>query len=119
MNTSQIWPNVIAYALQIGLLVGLGALAPVLLRLRTPRARLLYWQALLLACVVLPWVQPWRQEVIGLSNANVLATVGQATAGSPHLPATAAAFAPAHGSIPFATIVLWLLLAGFVARLLS
>jgi TonB family protein len=119
MNTSQLWPNVIAYALQIGLLVGVGALAPTLLRLRTPRARLLYWQALLVACLVLPWVQPWRQEVISLSGANVLTTVSLASAGSSHLSATAAAFAPVRGSIPFATIVLWLLLAGCVARLLS
>ncbi len=119
MNASQIWPNVIAYALQIGLLVGLGALAPMLLRLRTPRARLLYWQALLVACLVLPWVQPWRQEVIGLSNANVVATVSMTGANSPAMTTTAAAFAPAPSSIPFATIVLWLLLAGFVARLLS
>src|ERR1700733_12604670 len=101
MNTSKIWPNVIAYALQIGLLVGLGALAPTLLRLRTPRARLLYWQALLVACLVLPWVQPWRQEVIGLSNASVLVTVRRPNA------------------VPFAPIVLWLLLAGCIARFLS
>jgi TonB family protein len=119
MNASQIWPNLIAYALQIGLLVGVGAVAPTVFRLRTPHARLLYWQALLVACLVLPWVQPWRQEVIGLSNANVLATVSLASPGSSHLSATTVAFAPAHGSIPFATIVLWLLLAGFVVRLLS
>jgi TonB family protein len=119
MSTSQIWPNILAYALQIGLLVALGAVAPTLLRLRTPQARLLYWQALLVACLVLPWVQPWRQEVISLSNTNVLQTVSMTGANSPPMTATAAAFAPAHGSIPFATIVLWLLLAGFVARLLS
>ena len=119
MSTSQIWPNVLAYALQIGLLVALGALAPALLRLRTPGAQLLYWQALLVACVVLPWVQPWRQEVIGLSNASMLQTVSRASANSPAMTTTAAAFAPVHGSVPFATIVLWLLLAGFVSRLLS
>jgi TonB family protein len=119
MSTSQIWPNILAYALQIGLLVALGAVAPTVLRLRTPRARLLYWQALLVACVGLPWVQPWRQEVVSLSNANVLTTASRATANPSVLTPAAAAFTPAHGPIPFATIVLWLLLAGFVTRLLS
>ena len=113
MNTSQFGPNLIAYALQIGLLVGIGALAPPVFRLPRPPARLLSWHALLVTCLVLPWVEPWRQEVIALSNANLLQTVSLASANSPAMATAAAAFAPAHGSIPFATIVLWLLLAEF------
>jgi len=115
MSTSQIWPNVIAYALQVGLLVGLGALAPTLLRLRTPRARLLYWQTLLVACLLLPWVQPWRQQVISLSDVNTVMTAipSAASVGAMAVPG---ASAPLHRAIPFAEIVLWLLLAGFVIR---
>lgn len=119
MSTSQIWPNILSYALQIGLLIAIGAGVPTVLRLRAPRARLLYWQVLLVACLALPWIQPWRQEVVSLSNANVLQTISLASATSPALATTSAAFTPAHGSIPFATVVLWLLLTGFVARMLS
>ena len=36
MSTAQIWNNIVAYSLQIGLLVGLGSLVPVVLRLRAP-----------------------------------------------------------------------------------
>jgi hypothetical protein len=49
MSAALAWNNMIAWALQIGLLVGLGALTPVALRMRTPRARLLFRQVLLAA----------------------------------------------------------------------
>jgi len=64
MTASQIWQNLLAYSLQIGLLVGLAAFAPALVRLRSPRARLIYWQILLATCWALPLLGPWRQEVI-------------------------------------------------------
>jgi hypothetical protein len=54
MSTLQVWNNIVVYTLQIGLLVGLGALVPVALRLRMPRVRLLFWQGLLVACLALP-----------------------------------------------------------------
>src|SRR3954465_3492064 len=76
VNADQIWNNIIAYSLQIGLLVGLGAFVPAVLRLRTPRTRFLFWQSLLFACLVLPWVQPWRQAAISLSNVKALAAIG-------------------------------------------
>jgi TonB family protein len=64
MNTGLIWSNFVAYSLQIGLLVGVAALAPAALRLRSPRAKLAYWHLLLIACLLLPLVRPWRQQVI-------------------------------------------------------
>jgi TonB family protein len=117
MSTAQIWNNIVAYALQIGLLVGLGALVPSVLRLRTPRAKLLYWQALLIACVVLPSVQPWRQEVISLSSVNTSIAVEPAVTGPVALVAVAPAYASARRAIPFTSIVLWLLAAGVIIRL--
>ena len=53
--------DVVAYSLQLALLVGAAALLARLLPLRPPRVALAYWQALLLACVSLPLGQP-RQE---------------------------------------------------------
>ncbi len=98
MGSTQLWNNIIAYALQIGLLVGVGALAPPLLQLKTPRARLLFWQVLLVACLALPWVQPWRQEAITVSNTMR---------------------SPIQTGVPFIPIVLWLLAGGVTIRLTS
>ncbi len=115
MNTAQLWNNIIAYALQVGLLVGVGALAPPLLRIRTPRARLLFWQTLLAACLILPWVQPWRQEVINATSETL-----------PAVQAPVSALAPASRNAvtvslrrpySFAEIILWLLAAGIAIRL--
>ena len=64
MSSTLVWSNLIAYSLQIGLLVGVAAAAPALLRLRSPRARLAYWHILLAACLLLPLVRPWRQQAI-------------------------------------------------------
>ena len=37
---------------------------PAALRMRSPKARLLFWHALLAACLLIPLVQPWRSEAI-------------------------------------------------------
>jgi hypothetical protein len=67
MNLQLIWDNLVAYSMQIGLLVGLAAFIPSALRLRLPASRLAYWHILLAACLLLPAVRPWRQAVITLS----------------------------------------------------
>jgi TonB family protein len=64
MSIGLIWSNFVAYSLQIGLLVGVAAVAPSALRLRSPGAKLAYWHLLLIACLLLPLVRPWRQQVI-------------------------------------------------------
>ena len=64
MELSLAWNNLLTYCLQVGLLVGLLAFVPALLRLRAPGARLLYWHLLLAACLLLPVVRPWRPQAI-------------------------------------------------------
>ena len=51
--------NVWAWALQVAALAGAGVLLPSLLRMTSPRARLLHLRALLLVCLALPLLQPW------------------------------------------------------------
>ena len=117
MSAIQVWDNIVAYSLQIGLLVCLGALVPAMLRLRIPRARLLFWQALLVACLALPWVRPWRQEVVnGARQVSTAITAATSTASSAP-PST-----PVHNSrlfreTPYREIALWLLAAGVMIRL--
>jgi len=68
MNTALAWENVVAYSLQIGLLVGVASLVPAVLRLRLPKARLVYLQLLLAACLVLPQTRPWRRAMVTVST---------------------------------------------------
>ena len=64
MSGPLVWNNFIAYCLQTGLLIGAAGWLPAALRMRSPKARLLFWHALLAACLLIPLIQPWRSEVI-------------------------------------------------------
>src|ERR1035437_4704932 len=87
MNASLLLNNLALYCLQIGLLVGLAGFVPALLRLRLPGAKLAYWHFLLAACLLLPVVRPWKQDVINIST-------------GPPVPAAMAAAAPAPPALP-------------------
>jgi TonB family protein len=105
MSANLMWANLVAYSLQIGLLVGLAAFVPAALRLRLPGARLAYWHVLLAACLLLPMVRPWKQEVEG--------TVQVSTSVAVVVPAQPAA----RRSLPLSEMALLLLAAGALARL--
>jgi len=51
--------NVVAWAMQVAAIGAVGVLLPAALRITAPGARLFYLRAVLLACLVLPLVQPW------------------------------------------------------------
>lgn len=106
MSSDLIWNNLVAYSMQIGLLVGLAAFVPTILRLRLPGAKLAYWHILLTACLLLPAVRPWRRAVV---------------AGDVQVTSTVLAVAPAATrtarEIPSTQIALMLLAAGAFARL--
>jgi TonB family protein len=106
MSANLIWANVVAYSLQIGLLVGLAAFVPAALRLRLPGARLVYWHVLLAACLLLPLVRPWKQEVAG--------TVQVSTSVAVVVPAQPA---PRRSLPPASEIALVVLAAGALVRL--
>ena len=105
MSTNLMWANLVAYSLQIGLLVGLAAFVPAALRLRLPGARLVYWHILLAACLLLPVVRPWKQEVAG--------TVQVSTSVAVVVPAQPA---PRRSLPPTSEIALLLLAAGALSR---
>ena len=107
MNVQLIWGNLVAYSMQIGLLVGLAAFVPALLRLKAPHAKLAYWHILLAACLFLPALRPWKQEVLTAST-PVLTTITDVAPMQP-MPAT---------PIPKSEIALIILAAGMVVRLI-
>jgi TonB family protein len=108
MTPGLLWDDLLAYSLQVGLLVGVGAAIPMLFRIRVPRAKLLFWQILLAACVGLPWVRAWKQEIFvtAVRQIEIVAQPGQ-LAPAPDAPR----------SIPFMTIALGLLAAGALFRM--
>ncbi len=67
--------NLAAYWVQVAALVAAGGLAAALLRLRQPRVMLVYWQALLAACLLLPLIQPWHRMAFAPAGGATTATV--------------------------------------------
>ncbi|MDO8836871.1 MAG: M56 family metallopeptidase, partial [Vicinamibacterales bacterium] len=51
--------NMLAWGLQVAAITAVGLVLPVLFRLTSPHARLIYLRGLLLVCLALPFVQPW------------------------------------------------------------
>jgi TonB family protein len=105
MSTGLVWNNIIAYSLQVGVLVALAAFVPAALGLRVPRARLAYLHILLGACLLLPLVRPWRQEVATgeIRMTTTILAVGQ--------PAE-----PARAPLPLTEIALGIVALGAAAR---
>lgn len=105
MSSGLVWNNLLAYSMQVGLLVALAAFVPTALRLRLPRARLAYWHILLAACLLLPLIRPWRQEVAAteIRMTSTVVAVGQP-------------YGPGRAPLPMAQIALWVLCAGMAAR---
>jgi len=106
MSSALIWNNLMAYSLQIGLLVGLAAFLPAILRFRLPGARLVFLQVLLAACLLLPAIQPWKRAPAGNGD-GVTTSVVVVERGSPG----------GGPGLPWPQLGLVLLAAGFAIRL--
>ena len=85
MNSSLWWSNLVASSAQIAALAAVGVLLPWALKVRLPRARLIYYQALLAVCLLWPATQPWRRPVLPSYR---LAPVTRAGTPAPSLPTT-------------------------------
>lgn len=107
MSGALLWNNFIAYCLQIGLLIGAVGWLPTVLRMRSPKARLLFWHALLAVCLLIPLVQPWRSEVV---TATVQIAAGPAIVVAPTAARSGWHLSPGEIALAF-------LLAGCMARL--
>jgi TonB family protein len=78
--------NLAAYSVQVALVVAAGGLAAAALRLKQPRVTLAYWQAVLVACLLLPLLQLWQRmssgpaggaaTIIGIEVGDVDSTLG-------------------------------------------
>ena len=104
---SGLWfENLSFYSLQIAGVAVAGALLLRLLQIRIPSVRLICWQALMAACLILPAIQPW---LTAKANSSIRITMG---------PAVAAGSSGASRSLAFPVIgsVLLLVAAGAAVR---
>jgi hypothetical protein len=101
--------NFASWALQVLALGAVGAVLPALFRMRHPRSQLVYGQLVLLACLILPLIQPWLPPV-GRYRAT------RRRCASPQL-LPAAASAPAVTASALAEVLLWVFVAGVGIRL--
>ena len=108
MNAQLILKNLLVYAAQIALVAGAAALILALARLRSPGAKLLFWQSGIAACLLLPTLRPWKAEVAA-SAVTVTSTVI-----SMHPVQTA----PAWSLPSFPAILLGIIAAGIAVRLI-
>lgn len=111
--------NLIAYSLQIAILASAGTLLAHVFRLRVPRVSLIYWQALLLACLLLPALQNWKHAVIVQERVETGMVSAVAIDGAlPAIP-SAPVSPQAKFTVPSVVdIIIYVFLAGFVGRLL-
>jgi TonB family protein len=104
--------NIVAYSVQIAVLVGSAAVIMAIVRVEAPRVALRFWQTLFAACVILPVLQ---LSLTGdgtrvVSGGGVLWSAAAATAGT-----LAAGIAPLASRV--ATFIVAVLAAGAVVRL--
>jgi len=100
--------NLPSWLAQVFVIASVGALLPLLFRIRHPKTQLIYAHLVLLACAVLPLVQPWQHSNVSLDNVNPIVTTSTRIfyfRGYTHYPLAMNRWA------------VWILLAGLVARL--
>jgi TonB family protein len=114
--TASMWlRNLTAFAMQAGLLVLAGAALARTFRIRAPRAALAYWRALLLACVLLPFCQPWQTMAVAPIEQAALSTRG---ADGVSVLAAGSQAASSSGWPSTDNLILLVVVAGIVARTL-
>ena len=75
MNPPLWLDNVVAYSIQIAIVILVGTALPSAFRLSSPGIMLPYWQGLLVACVLLPVLQPWNQTAADSPGAPSMGAV--------------------------------------------
>jgi TonB family protein len=109
MNVGLWFDNLLAYSLQIAALVTVGTVLPIVLKLRHPGVLLHYWQALLVASLLLPVVQPWRAVPVETDSLTGIGTV--------HIQTTLAVAADGPVNLSLPNILIAVLALGALARL--
>src|SRR5262245_38616073 len=111
MMTALSLANLTAWLVQVGVIATLGAVLPMVFRIRHPRTQLIYCDAVIILALLLPSIQPWHHPVI------VTAAKPAAAAGTAPVPeATSAVSQPIRTATP-ERVILWILAIGAAAKL--
>ena len=115
MTTRIVLANIAALGLQITVLVAAGAALARAFRIDEPKPMLVYWRTLLLACLVLPFCQPWNMVIPpALSAPTTIVTSGGAASATGALAPASVRFT----AWPITELILIALAAGIAARTL-
>ncbi len=122
--------NLGAWAVQAAALVAVGVWLPMRLRLGAPRFRLVAFRALLVACIALPLVQPWKPApapvvptAVALPSIELAASAPSpavSASSAPTAPETVFSFERVRATVialPWAAIAVVVLVAGVAIRL--
>jgi TonB family protein len=105
--------NLVAYGVQLSVVVAAGAAIAWAFRLRAPRIMLAYWQTLLAVCLLLPVIQPWHRSIAPFVDGPTVAATAGAVEVSAPLPGAPESTVPSAASV-----VGFVLLGGVALRLL-
>jgi TonB family protein len=103
--------NLLSWAAQVFVLASAGVLLPRMFRLRHPRSHLIYCHLVLIACLVLPIVQPWHQELIVVGNES------QPRVSRIETPSIAIDQTEAGAAVSWQIVIGWILAIGIAAKL--
>src|SRR5262245_57691140 len=101
--------NLMAWATQVCVIAIVGALLPLLFRVRHPRSQLIYCHAVLILALVLPVIQPWDHPIVITAKPASAAALAPASA----VPVSA----PSSSSVSLESAILWILAAGVAFKL--
>ena len=131
MILTTILPNLLPWIEQIAVIALVAALLPVLFQVRHPRTQLAYCHLMLVVCLLLPFLEPWRHPVLvisGNSPADDVVTTTASPVAQPSAPAAsvgvrsvalpaAPAPLPFWRRVPADGLLLGILAAGVLGRL--
>jgi TonB family protein len=108
MIPTHVLANLLPWSLQVAAIVAIASLLPWLVRLDAAGVRYVYWRAVAVLCLTLPWIQPYRN----------LPVSARAAVSTDSTRATAAVGVVAQ-TVPqtnWESLLVWVLLIGIVVR---
>jgi beta-lactamase regulating signal transducer with metallopeptidase domain len=100
MNSFSIFSdNLISWWIQVTVIAALGAVLPLLFRIRHPRTQLAFHHFILVLCILIPFIEPWQHPLMVITSN----TVQQA--------------AYVRTGISWITYLEWVIAAGIVAKM--
>ena len=109
MIPESVLQNLQPWVIQVFVIASIGVALPLIFRIRHPRSQLVYCHLVIVACLVLPAVQPWQHPIIQV-------TTGYSTASAPVATLPGQIVSSAR-EVPWRRIVVRTIMLGALVRL--